>query len=237
MEEIKTNEAKQKSAEKQRELNEAQAKAMAQSALTQSSIDIEVADNKGKSELRLAEQLAFKTQKLAEADKYKRTQEADAERYTREAQAAAQAKTIELTASANAKQVELQASAEAFSLETVGKATALNIKAVADATAEQETKVGIAKGKAAKALVEAYGGPDLQVKQSVMIAFAEALKISKSPLVPQTIIMGGADGKTPNAMEGILSMVLANMASEKGVVVPKSIEDIKAKDVIKSQSN
>ena len=58
---------------------------MAQSALTQSSIDIEVADNKGKSELRSAEQLALKTQKLAEADKYKRTQEADAERYTREA--------------------------------------------------------------------------------------------------------------------------------------------------------
>jgi len=236
MEEIKTNEAKQKSAEKQRELNEAQAKAMAQSALTQSSIDIEVADNKGKSELRLAEQLAFKTQKLAEADKYKRTQEADAERYTREAQAAAQAKTIELTAAANAKQVELQASAEAFKLETVGTATALNIKVVADATAEQETKVGIAKGTAARALVEAYGGPELQVQQSVMIAFAEALKISKSPLVPQTVIMGGNDGKTPNAMEGILSMVLANMASEKNTVVSKSIENIIVKEVTKPES-
>jgi len=237
MEEIKTNEAKQKSAEKQRELNEAQAKAMAQSALTQSSIDIEVADNKGKSELRSAEQLALKTQKLAEADKYKRTQEADAERYTREAQAAAQAKTIELTAAANAKQVELQASAEAFKLEKVGNATALNIKVVADATAEQETKVGIAKGTAARALVEAYGGPELQVQQSVMIAFAEALKISKSPLVPQTVIMGGTDGKTPNAMEGILSMVLANMASEKSVIVPKPLENINVKEVTKPKIN
>ncbi|MGV8980840.1 SPFH domain-containing protein [Clostridium sp.] len=237
MEEIKTNEAKQKSAEKQRELNEAQAKSTAQSALTQSSIDIEVADNKGKSELRLAEQLALKTQKLAEADKYKRTQEADAERYTREAQAAAQAKTIELTAAANAKQVELQATAEAFKLEKVGNATALNIKVVADATAEQETKVGIAKGTAARALVEAYGGPELQVQQSVMIAFAEALKINKSPLVPQTVIMGGSDGKTPNAMEGIMSMVLANMASEKNSVVSKPIENIVVKEVIKTQSN
>lgn len=237
MEEIKTNEAKQKSAEKQRELNEAQAKSTAQSALTQSSIDIEVADNKGKSELRLAEQLALKTQKLAEADKYKRTQEADAERYTREAQAAAQAKTIELTAAANAKQVELQASAEAFKLEKVGNATALNIKVVADATAEQETKVGIAKGTAAKALVDAYGGPELQVQQSVMIAFAEALKISKSPLVPQTVIMGGSDGKTPNAMEGIMSMVLANMASEKNSIVSKPIENIVVKEVVKPESN
>lgn len=218
LEEIKTNEAKQKSAEKQRELNEAIAKSAAQAALTQSSIDIEVADNKGKSELRLAEQLALKTQKLAEADKYKRTQEADASRYTKEAEAAANAKATELNAGANAKQVELQASAEAFKLEKVGTAQALNIKAVAEATAEQETKVGIAKGTAAKALVDAYGGPELQVQQSVLTAFAEALKISKSPLVPQTVIMGGTDGKTPNAMEGILSMILANMAS-KGLVV------------------
>jgi uncharacterized membrane protein YqiK len=219
LEEIKTNEAKQKSAEKQRELNEAIAKSAAQAALTQSSIDIEVADNKGKSELKLAEQLALKTQKLAEADKYKRTQEADASRYTKEAEAAANAKATELNAGANAKQVELQASAEAFKLEKVGTAQALNIKAVAEATAEQETKVGIAKGTAAKALVDAYGGPELQVQQSVLTAFAEALKISKSPLVPQTVIMGGTDGKTPNAMEGILSMILANMASTNGSVV------------------
>jgi Uncharacterized protein conserved in bacteria len=219
LEEIKTNEAKQKSAEKQRELNEAIAKSAAQAALTQSSIDIEVADNKGKSELKLAEQLALKTQKLAEADKYKRTQEADASRYTKEAEAAANAKATELNAEANAKQVQLQASAEAFKLEKVGTAQALNIKAVAEATAEQETKVGIAKGTAAKALVDAYGGPELQVQQSVLTAFAEALKISKSPLVPQTVIMGNADGKTPNAMEGILSMILANMASTNGAVV------------------
>lgn len=103
LEEIKTNEAKQKSAEKQRELNEAIAKSAAQAALTQSSIDIEIADNKGKSELKLAEQLALKTQKLSEADKYKRTQEADALKYTKEAEAAANAKATELNAAANAK--------------------------------------------------------------------------------------------------------------------------------------
>jgi len=221
MEEIKTNEAKQKSAEKQRELNEAIAKSAAQTALTQSSIDIEVADNKGKSELRLAEQLALKTQKLAEADKYKRTQEADAARYTKEAEAAA-----------NAKSTELNASAEAFKLQTVGEAQALNIKAVADATAEQETKVGIAKGTAAKALVDAYGGPELQVQQSVMVAFAEALKVSKSPLVPQTVIMGGADGKTPNAMEGIMSMVLANMAAPKVVDTNKPGDGLHIKEIV-----
>lgn len=228
LEEIKTNEAKQKSAEKQRELNEAIAKSAAQAALTQSSIDIEIADNKGKSELRLAEQLALKTQKLAEADKYKRTQEADASRYTKEAEAAANAKATELNATANAKQVELQASAEAFKLEKVGTAQAFNIKEVAQATAEQETKVGIAKGTAAKALVDAYGGPELQIQQSVLTAFAEALKISKSPLVPQTVIMGGADGKTPNAMESILSMILANMAQSKNSILNMpDIPDIK----------
>lgn len=249
LEEIKTNEAKQKSAEKQKELNEAVAKSAAQAALTQSSIDIEVADNKGKSELKLAEQLALKTQKLAEADKYKRTQEADALRYTKEAEAAANAKATELNAAANAKQVELQAGAEAFKLEKVGAAQALNIKAVAEATAEQETKVGLAKGTAAKALVDAYGGPELQVQQSVLTAFAEALKISKSPLVPQTVIMGGADGKAPNAMEGILSMILANMASTNGSIsnmtntVPSPLSNIankisnKEPEIVKQEGN
>lgn len=226
LEEIKTNEAKQKSAEKQRELNEAIAKSAAQTALTQSSIDIEIADNKGRSELKLAEQLALKTQKLAEADKYKRTQEADASRYTKEAEATANAKATELNAAANAKQVELQASAEAFKLEKVGTAQALNIKAVAEAKAEQETKVGIAKGAAAKALVDAYGGPELQVQQSVLTAFAEALKITKTQLVPQTVIMGGGDEKTPNAMESILSLVLANMANSKGAIFSDEIQNI-----------
>ena len=45
--------------------------------------------------------------------------------------------------------------------------------------------------------------------------------------------MGGTDGKTPNAMEGIMSMVLANMASEKSSVMPKGIDNMNAKEVIK----
>jgi hypothetical protein len=63
-----------------------------------------------------------------------------------------------------------------------------------------------------------------------MTAFAEALKISKSPLVPQTVIMGGTDGKTPNAMEGILSMVLANMASSNGSVIINQNDGISVKE-------
>lgn len=221
-EQIPTYDAQQKSSEKKKEFEEAQAKATAQAGLTQSSIEIEIADNKGKAALRSAEQEAAKVKTLAEADKFKRNQEADASRYTKEQEAAATARTTELTAQANAKQVELIASAEAFKLEKVGTAQAINIKAVADATAEQETKVGTAKGVAAKALVDAYGGPDLQVIQSVMIAFAEALKVSKSPLVPTTVITSG-DSKTPNAMEGIMQMVLANMANGKGLLSNKEI--------------
>jgi hypothetical protein len=81
-------------------------------------------------------------------------------------------------------------------------------------------------------LVDAYGGPELQVQQSVMTAFAEALKISKSPLVPQTVIMGGSDGKAPNAMEGIMSMVLANMASSNGSVLTKPKDTITIKEPV-----
>jgi hypothetical protein len=109
----------------------------------------------------------------------------------------------------------------------------MNIKAVAEATAEQETKVGIAKGTAAKALVDAYGGPELQVQQSVLTAFAEALKVSKSPLVPQTVFMGGSEGTAPNAMEGIMSMVLANMANSKDSVLTKKEDSINVKELEK----
>ena len=86
-------------------------------------------------------------------------------------------------------------------------------------------------------MVDAYGGPELQVQQSVMTAFAEALKISKSPLVPQTVIMGGTDGKTPNAMEGIMSMVLANMASSRGLVLTNLENDIALKEPVTNQQD
>ncbi len=211
-EEIKTNEAKMLSAEKQRELNEAQSKAGAQAALTQSSINIEVADNQGKAALRLAEQDALKIQKISEAEKVKRQNEADAEKYTKVAQAEAAAKTTEMNAVANAKQVELAANADAHKLRVVGMATAENVKAIAAAEAEKETKVGQAKGLAAKALVDAYGGAEIQAMKSVMESFAEALKTGGAAIVPQTVIGGSADGKIPNAIEGIMSLVLANMA-------------------------
>lgn len=211
-EEIKTNEAKMLSAEKQRELNEAQAKAGAQAALTQSSINIEVADNQGKAALRLAEQDALKIQKISEAEKVKRQNEADAEKYTKVAQAEASAKTTEMNAVANAKQVELTANADAHKLRVVGMATAENVKAIAEAEAEKETKVGQAKGLAAKALVDAYGGAEIQAMKSVMESFADALKTGGAAIVPQTVIGASADGKMPNAIEGIMSLVLANMA-------------------------
>ncbi|MHC1684988.1 MAG: SPFH domain-containing protein [Clostridiaceae bacterium] len=225
---IKTNEQKQLAAEKQKELNEAQAKAEAQTQLTQSAIDIEVADNRGKADLKKAEQQALITQKQAEAARFKAQQDADAEKYTREAKASAEAKTIELTAEAEARKVELTANAEAHRLETVGKATALNIKSIADATAEQEEKVGKAKGEAARAQVDAYGTPELQATKDILTAFAKALEISKAPLVPHTVI-GGVDGKGTNALEGIFSLVLANMAegdkSMLGGLLKKQEED------------
>ncbi|MFL0195671.1 SPFH domain-containing protein [Clostridium sp. WILCCON 0269] len=226
-EQIATYDAQQKSADKMKELEEAKAKANAQAALTQSDIDITIADNKGKAALKSAEQEAAKIKALSEADKYKSNQKAEADRYAREQDAEATAKTVELTAKANAEKVKVTADADSYELETIGNAKALNIKAVASAEADKETKVGTAKGIAAKALVDAYGGPELQVVQSVLTQFAEALKVSKSPLVPNTIITAAGDGKTPNAMEGILSLVLANIANGKGLLVPKDIESSK----------
>ncbi|MDF2534615.1 MAG: hypothetical protein K0R18_772 [Bacillales bacterium] len=199
-EEILTNEAKQMSAQKQKELNEAQALAEMQAKLTQSSVEISIADNDGKAKLKLAEQEALKIQKLSEADKIKKHNEADAEKYTRIA-----------SAEAAAEQTKLSADADSHKLEVMGRAQADNIKVVADAESERETKLGVAKGNAAQALVQAYGGPELQVYKCVMEAFADAVKANGHPLVPQTVI-GASDGKNVNAIEGILSIALAQMA-------------------------
>lgn len=222
-EEIKTNEAKQAAAQKQRELNEAQARAEAQGDLTRSAIAIEVADNKGKSELKLAEQEALKIVKLAEANRASAEQVANANKYTKVAMAEATAKETELIAQANAnqikinaeasaKQVEMQADAEAHRLKATGEAESLKIKAIADATAEQEQKVGEAKGKAASAIVEAYGGAQMQILQSALSSFADALKETKAQLVPNTVMMG-KEGEVPNALEGILNLLFKQFAA------------------------
>lgn len=202
MEQIATFDAEQKAAEKEIELNKAKAASAKQSDLTASAVEIQIKENEGKAQLLVAKQIAEKTKTEAEANLYKQQKDAEAKAYTTKQDAEAKAYAIEKEATANSKQISLLGSAEASKIKSIG-----------EAEADKEAKIGISKAIAAKEQVNAYGGPQYQVIQDVMTKLAEALKESKIDIVPKTYIGGGSDGKMPNALEGILDLLLSSMAS------------------------
>jgi uncharacterized membrane protein YqiK len=223
-EQIDTFNAQQKSAEKERELNEARAIAAKQQELTESNININVQDNKGKAEVQLATQEALKIQKIAEANKYKTQQEADANKYQTIKSAEAQSESMVNIATANAQKIQKEADAKSYELEKTGNAEATKIKAVGESEAFREREVGKAKGEAYKAQIEAYGNPQSYVMKEVMSSFTQAIKEGKINLVPN-IVMGSSDGKIPNAFENMMSLILTEKITGNDL-----LGEIKTKD-------
>jgi Uncharacterized protein conserved in bacteria len=116
-EQIETYNAQQKSAEKERELNEARAIAAKQQELSESNINIDIQNNRGKAEVQLATQEALKIQRLSEANKYKTEQEADGRKYQTIKEAEAQSESMVRLANANAEKIQKEAEAKAFEVE------------------------------------------------------------------------------------------------------------------------
>lgn len=245
-EQIETFNAQQKSSEKERELNEARAIAAKQQELSESNINIEIQENKGKAELQMATQEALKIQKLSEANKYKTEQEADGKKYQTIKDAEAQSESMvnlatgnaqkiqreadakayetQKIASANAQKIQMEADAKSYETEKVGNAEALKIKAIGESDAYREREVGKAKGEAYKAQVQAYGDPQYYVLKEVMSSFNEAIKQGKMPLVPN-IVMGSGDGKVQNVFESMMSLMMTEKLTGKELMKePKEIE-------------
>ena len=88
---------------------------------------------------------------------------------------------------------------------------ASQIRALAEAEAEKTARIGIGQAIAIEEQVAAYGGPQYQVTQQVMNRFAEAVEISKVPVVPQVVVSGGSGGSATNSgvMEGLLTLLLS----------------------------
>jgi uncharacterized membrane protein YqiK len=85
LEKLETFEKQKQAAQKERELNEANAVALQQTALTQSNINISIQENQGKADLQRATQDAQKVKVMADAEatRIKRVAEADADREAR----------------------------------------------------------------------------------------------------------------------------------------------------------
>lgn len=225
-EQIETFNAQQKSSEKEKELNEARAIAAKQQDLTESNINIQIQENKGKAELQLATQEALKIQKLAEANKYKTQQESDGKKYQTIKDAEAQSESMINLANANAEKIQKEAVARAYEVEKTGTAEATRIKAIGESEAFREREVGKAKGDAYMAQIQAYGNPQYYVMKEVMGSFTEAIKDGKIPLVP-TIVMGSGNGNIPNVFENMMSLVLTEKLTGKDVLTEALNKEVK----------
>lgn len=193
-----TYENQRKAAEKEREMREAAAAAEAQAELTRSNVQIRIAENQGQAQLAL------------------RQREADAVKIT----AGAQAEAVKISASASAEKIRVEAMAEADRTEAIGRATATAVKMAAGASAEKirlegqaeaerTESVGKASAASLKAQVDAFGGPDYQLRKELAQIMQGAVRESKIPLVPQVVI-GQHEGQGGGALDALLGMVLSN---------------------------
>jgi uncharacterized membrane protein YqiK len=181
LEKLETFEKQKNAAQKERELKEAMAVAEQQTALTQSQINIDIQENEGKAELQRATQDAERVKTLARGD----------------------AEKVKTLAGGDAERVKLLAGADAQKVKVMADADALRIKKVAAADADKEARVGIGKAIAIEEQVRAYGGPQLQLAQDVMTKIAQAIEISKMPIVPSTVVNMGGDGQGAGAGGGL----------------------------------
>jgi len=162
-EKVVTYENQRKAADKERELRQAEAIALAQADLTRSSVEIKIAENKGSAQLAA------------------RQRDADG---------------VRVTAAANAERIRVEGIAEADRIAAVGEAQARSVKAQ----------------------VNAFGGPEFQLKKELAQILEAAIRDSKNPLVPQVVI-GQQDGRGGNAVDALLGMLL----SSKTETVEKSV--------------
>jgi hypothetical protein len=87
---------------------------------------------------------------------------------------------------------------------------------LAEAEAFQLEAVGQAQAKATELNVAAYGGPELQFQQTVLLRFAEAIERGQVALVPSIQVGGGPDGKG-TALDAFLAMAAKQMAAAPAV--------------------
>jgi len=198
IEKMSTDKQKMEAAETERLLNEAQAKAHQQAALTESNIQIQINKNQAESEKEAASVKKQTMQINADAERYKKEVEAEAEAKKTRVAAQADRDRIEAEAEANAKKIRLESQAEAERINQVGAAEAEKIRKVGDAQAEANKKN-----------VNAYGGAEMLVQKEIMMALAEAIKTNQNlHLVPQnTVNLGGTAENDQNALTTLLRLL------------------------------
>lgn len=226
IEKMSTDKQKMEAAETERLLNEAQAKANQQAALTESNIQIQINKNQAESE-----------KEAASVKKQTMQINADAERYKKEIEAEADAKKTRVAAQANRDRIEAEAEANAKKIRLESQAEAERINQVGGAEAEKIRKIGDAQAEANKKNVDAYGGPEMLVQKEIMLALAEAIKTNENlHLVPQNnVTLGGGDsGKDGNALTNLLQLLsiekLKDLSLTEAATTKEEKDDLNPKE-------
>jgi len=141
---------------------------------------------------------------------------ADKERELRQAEAIAAAQgdltrsSVEIRIAENKGSAQLavrQRDADGVRVTAAANAERIRVEGVAEA--DRIAAVGEAQARSVKAQVNAFGGPEFQLKKELAQILESAIRDSKNPLVPQVVI-GQQDGRGGNAVDALLGMLLSS---------------------------
>ena len=116
-------------------------------------------------------------------------------------------------AEAEAKQTVMRAQADSQQTVLRAKADSERLLLLANAEAETKARIQIAEALGIREVRKAYGSSELMVKQKMIGQIAEALKDTKHPLVPRSVVSMGGSGESDggnNVLTQLLSLLLTD---------------------------
>jgi uncharacterized membrane protein YqiK len=141
---------------------------------------------------------------------------AEKERELRQAEAIAAAQSdltrsgVEIKIAENKGSAQLAArQREADGVRVTAAANAERIRVEGSAEADRIAAVGEAQARSVKAQVNAFGGPEFQLRKELAQILEQAIRESKTPLVPQVVIGGQPDARGGTAVDALLGLVLS----------------------------
>ncbi len=193
IEQIETYERQRAAAEKLQTLNQAQAQATMQTQLTNSMMQIQIAENQGQAEL-------MRISKQAEAELARARRQAEQIVVTAQAELDRSKKTAE--------QMVVTAQAESQQRVLAGRGESSRMM-----------QLGLSEASILLRKIQSFGDPRLYALSVV----AEHLSHSQQPLVPERVFMAGANGENghgSSASQGMLGMLINLLVAEKSGFQP-----------------
>jgi uncharacterized membrane protein YqiK len=118
-------------------------------------------------------------------------------------------------AEASKRQTVLKAEADSQQTVLRARADAERTVLLANAEAEGKARVQIAEALGIREVRKAYGSAETMVKQKMIGQIAEALRDTKHPLVPHSVVTMGGSGEGNGAGDNMLTHMLTLMLTDK----------------------